>query len=160
QLDDNLNTNGGLNNTSDDATQPQITAGAGDFAYGGGGLHGVVGNSGLDRLYALGGGVKTLLVPLPPCGGAHGRAQAASPNIISFLTSLSIAGGADTNLTDPNLIAQDVEIGMFDQSSPLWQQNHGAPRDPQPGNNPQGTFDNAGSPENDTLQTPLQTSAG
>src|SRR5262249_15656576 len=47
-----------------------------------------------------------------------------------------------------------------DQSSPLWQQNHGAPRDPQPGNNPKGNFDSAGSPENDTLQKPLQTAAG
>src|SRR5262249_18614042 len=33
-------------------------------------------------------------------------------------------------------------------------------RDPQPGNNPKGNYDAAGSPENDTLQKPLQTADG
>src|SRR5260370_23480482 len=79
---------------------------------------------------------------------------------MSFLEAFAAASGQDPNLTDPNLVAGNVELGLFDQSDPEWQQNHGAPRDPQPGNNPKGNFDNMVSPENDTLQKPLQTAAG
>src|SRR5262249_15123717 len=65
------------------------------------------------------------------------------------------ASGADPALTEPN-----GEMGFFTQSDPEWQQNHGSPRDPQPGNNPGGNYDDPGSPEDDTQLKPLQTSAG
>src|SRR5262249_54411204 len=74
-----------------------------------------------------------------------------------FLTSLAAAAGTDQSIADPNFVAGDAEIALFDQSSPLWGANHGAPRDPQPGNNPKGNYDAAGSPEDDTVLAPLQT---
>jgi Bacterial Ig domain/RTX calcium-binding nonapeptide repeat (4 copies) len=159
QADNNLNTNGGLNTTSDDATNPQATAGAGDFVYGGDGLDVMIADSGYDRMYDWGGEFNSFIVPFARFGEPTVN-RSPNPHIMAFLEALSAAGGADSNLTDPNLVAGNVEIGLFDQSSPLWQQNHGGPRDPQPGNYPKGTFDNAGSPEDDTLQTPLQTAAG
>src|SRR5205814_9784182 len=63
QLDDNLNTDGGLNDTSDDATTPQTTAGAGDFAYGGDGLDVLIADSGYDRMHDWGGEFNSFLVP-------------------------------------------------------------------------------------------------
>src|SRR5262249_30180929 len=81
--------------------------------------------------------------------------RSPNPHIMQFLHDLSAASGADPALAEPN-----GEMGIFTQSDPEWQQNHGGPRDPQPGNYPKGDFDSKGSPENDTLQKPLQTAAG
>jgi hypothetical protein len=154
QLDDNLNTDGGLNTTSDDATTPQTTAGAGDFAYGGDGLDVLIANSGYDRMYDWGGEFNSFIVPFARFGEPTVN-RSPNPHIVAFLDALSAAAGADPGLTEPN-----GEAGLFDQHDPEWQSNHGAPRDPQPGNNPKGNYDNAGSPEDDTLQKPLQTAAG
>ena len=52
-----------------------------------------------------------------------------SPHIQQFLLDLGRESGADQSLTEPN-----GELGLFTQSDPQWQQNHGGPRDPQPGN--------------------------
>jgi hypothetical protein len=154
QLDDNLNTAGGLNNTSDDATFPQTTAGAGDFAYGGDGLDVLIANTGYDRMYDWGGEFNSFLVPFARFG-APTINRSPNPNIQQFLADLSAAGGADASLAEPN-----GEMGLFTHSDPEWQANHGAPRDPQPSNNPKGTHDSAGSPEDDTQQKPLQIAAG
>ena len=53
QLDDNLETLAGLNDTSDDARDEfnQTTAGAGDFAFGGGGRDVLIANTGFDRMF-------------------------------------------------------------------------------------------------------------
>ena len=153
QLDDNLNTNGGLNTDADDATTPQTTAGAGDFAYGGDGLDILIGNSGYDRMYDWGGEFNSFIVPFSRFGAPTVN-RSPSPHIMQFLRDLASAGGADPGLSEPN-----NETGLFDQKDPEWHTNHGSPRDPQPGNG-HGAYDAAGSPENDTLQSPLQTSAG
>src|SRR5262249_46589835 len=142
-----------------DATLPQTTAGAGDFAYGGDGLDVLIANSGYDRMYDWGGGVHTYIVPFPPYGSPTGN-RSPKPPLRDFLRHLSAAGGADANLVDSNFVPYSAEIGLFDQHSPLWKDNHGAPRPPQPGNYPKGNYDDAGSPEDDTLQKPLQTAAG
>jgi hypothetical protein len=159
QADNNLNTDGGLNDTSDDATNPQLTAGAADFVYGGDGLDVMIANSGSDRMFDWGGEFNSYLVPFARFGEPT-IYRSPNPHIMAFLSALSAAGGADQNLIDPSLVPGDVEIGMFDQSSPLWNANHGGPRDPQPGNFPKGTYDTPGGPENDTLDAPLQTAAG
>src|SRR5262249_22986360 len=132
QLDDNLNTDGGLNDTSDDATNPQATAGAGDFAYGGDGLDVLISKNGYDRKYGWGGEFNSFIVPFGRCGPPTVN-RLPNPNIVAFLRSLGAASGNDAGLTEPN-----GELGLFTQSDPEWQQNHGAPRDPQPGNNPKG----------------------
>src|SRR5262249_7604112 len=139
QLDDNLNTLGGTNLTSDDATNPQATGGTGDFAYGGDGLDVLIANSGSDRMFDWGGEFNSYIVPFARFGEPT-IYRSPNPHIRDFLTAFSAASGADVNLSDPNYVATDVELGLFDQSSPVWQANHGGPRDPQPGNNPKGSF--------------------
>src|SRR5262249_8852186 len=86
--------------------------------------------------------------------------RSPNPHIRDFLRDLSAAGGADANLVDSNFVPYSAEIGLFDQHSPLWIDNHGAPRPPQPGNYPKRNYDDARSPEADTRQKPLQTAAG
>ena len=154
QLDDNLNTDGGLNNNTDDASIPQVTAGTGDFAYGGDGLDVLIANSGNDRMFDWGGEFNSFLVPFARFGNPT-VVRSPSPHIQDFLIALSAAGGNDPDLTEPN-----GEMGFFVQSDPEWHTNHGGPRDPQAGNYPKGTYDNPGGPEDDTLVTPLQTAAG
>src|SRR5262249_14663764 len=100
QLDDNQNTDGGLNNNSDDATQPQATAGAGDFAYGGDGLDVLIANSGSDRMFDWGGEFNTFIVPFSRFGDPTVNRR-PSPHIDAFLSALSAAGGADPDLTEP-----------------------------------------------------------
>jgi Ca2+-binding RTX toxin-like protein len=156
QLDDNLNTSGGLNTTSDDATPPNqlVTAGAGDWAYGGDGLDVLIANTGYDRMFDWGGEFNSFIVPFSHFGEPT-IYRSPNPHIQDFLKALAAASGDDPNLTEPS-----GEMGFFVQSDPQWQDNHGSPRDPQPGNYPKGDFDNKGSPEDDTLQKPLQTAAG
>src|SRR5262249_23333527 len=155
----NLNTDGGLNNNADDANFPQQTAGAGDWAYGGDGLDVMIADSGYDRMYDWGGEFNSFVVPFARFGEPTVN-RLPNPHIQAFLTSLAAAAGTDQAVVDPNFVAGDAEIALFDQSSPLWGANHGAPRDPQPGNNPKGNYDAAGSPEDDTVLAPLQTAAG
>src|SRR5262249_3639019 len=126
QLDGNLNTDGGLNTNAADATNPQVTAGAGAFAYGGDGLDVLIANSGYDRMFDWGGEFNSFIVPFARFGEPTINRK-PSPSVMAFLAALSAASGADSNLVDPNLVAGNVESGLFDQSNALWQQNHGAP---------------------------------
>ena len=153
QLDDNLNTGGGLNTDSDDATTPLTTAGAGDFAYGGDGLDVLIANSGYDRMYDWGGEFNSFVAPFSRFGAPTVN-RSPNPHIVQSIRDLAAAGGADQDLTEPN-----DEAGLFTHSDPEWRENHGGPRDPQPGNG-HGIYDSAGSPENDTVQAPWQTAAG
>src|SRR5262249_44753263 len=111
QLDDNLNTDGGLNNNADDATNSQATAGGGDFAYGGDGLDVLIANSGYDRMFDWGGEFNTFIVPFARFGNPTVNREAPKPALLQFLTDLATAGGADPGLTEPN-----GEAGLFTQS--------------------------------------------
>jgi hypothetical protein len=155
QLDDNLDTNGGLNNIADDARDPLTTAGAGDFAYGGGGgLDVLIANTGYDRMFDWTGEFNTFVVPFARFGLPTVN-RSPSPHVIRFLIDLGLAGGADPSLAEPH-----GELGLVTQKDPEWGDQHGGPRDPQPGNLPQGPYDDPGTFENDTIQSPLQTAHG
>lgn len=139
-LDDNLNTNGGSNEVADDRSW-------GDFAYGGGGLDVLIANTGLDRMFDWTGEFNSFIVPFKRFGAPTVN-RLPSPHVKQFLLDLGAASGADPTLTEPN-----GELGLVTQKDPEWREQHGAPRDPQPGNGT-GRFDDAGGPEDDTDKTP------
>ncbi|MBC7730040.1 MAG: hypothetical protein H7242_21025, partial [Microbacteriaceae bacterium] len=153
QLDDNLDTNGGLNTDTDDATAVQNTAGTGDFAYGGGGLDVLIANSGHDRMFDWTGEFNTFVVPFARFG-APTINRLISPATLAFLTDLATAGGADRSLTEPH-----GEIGLVTQRDPEFNDQHGGPRDPQPGNG-HAQHDGNGGKEDDRTLAPLQTQHG
>jgi Ca2+-binding RTX toxin-like protein len=146
QLDDNLDTNGGLNDTSDSVLATAATAGAGDFAYGGGGRDVLIGNTGADRMFDWNGEYNSYLVPFSRFGAPH-IVRHGNAAIREFLNELALAGGADASMPEPY-----GELGMLDKET-------GGPRDPQPGNG-RGAYDSTGGVENDSLKNPLQNSHG
>src|SRR5207245_2243627 len=136
--DDNLDTNGGLNNMPD-ATQFADR----DFVYGGDGLDVMIANTGGDRMFDWGGEFNSYIVPFSPFGEPTVYRQ-ISPALQQFLLSLGQESGADQSMTEPN-----GELGFFTQKDPQWQANHGKPRDPQPGNTSGSHRDTQGGPEDD-----------
>jgi Ca2+-binding RTX toxin-like protein len=138
--DDNLTTNGGLNN------QPDSRAFADrDFVYGGDGLDVMIANTGGDRMFDWGGEFNSYVVPFSPFGEPT-IYRSPSPQIQQFLLALGKASGADQSMTEPN-----GELALFTQADPQWQSNHGTPRDPQPGNIGGTQRDAQGGPEDDRL---------
>ncbi|NEU80298.1 DUF4347 domain-containing protein [Nostoc sp. UIC 10630] len=129
--DDNLDTNGGLNN------QPDAPAYADpDFIYGGGGLDVLIGNTGGDRLIDWNGEFNSYFVPFSQFGEPTVN-RIPNNNWKNFVTNLGRTSGADQSLTEPN-----GEVGVVDTDT-------GSPRDPQPGTQ-SGNIDTNGSKENDT----------
>ena len=153
QLDDNLDTNGGLNDETDDANDVQNTAGTGDFAYGGGGLDVLIANTGHDRMFDWTGEFNSFLVPFARFG-APTINRLLSPATLEFITELATAGGADRSLAEPH-----GEIGLVTQHDPEWNEQHGGPRDPQPGHG-HAQHDGTGGKEDDRTLAPLQTEHG
>ena len=153
QLDDNLDTNGGRNDVTDDATDVQNTGGTGDFAYGGGGLDVLIANTGHDRMFDWTGEFNSFVVPFARFG-APTINRLLAPHTLQFITDLAAAGGADRSLAEPH-----GEIGLVTQRDPEWGQQHGAPRDPQPGNG-HARYDDSGGKEDDRTLAPLQTAHG
>ncbi|MDX2216263.1 MAG: proprotein convertase P-domain-containing protein, partial [Oculatellaceae cyanobacterium bins.114] len=137
--DDNHDTNGGLNNRPD---APQFADA--DFAFGGGGLDVLIANTGADRLFDWTGEFNTFLVPFSPFGYPT-IIRSPSPHVFKFLTELGRASGADRSLQEPN-----GELGLVTQKDPQWNDQHGAPRDPQAGNIPGVQRDTQGRPEDDS----------
>jgi Ca2+-binding RTX toxin-like protein len=136
--DNNLDTNGGLNNVPDAPLFADR-----DFVYGGDGLDVMIANTGGDRMYDWGGEFNTYLVPFSPFGAPTVN-RAPSPAIQAFLLALGQESGADLTMSEPN-----GELGLFTQKDPQWGANHGAPRDPQPGNIGGTGRDTQGAPEDD-----------
>jgi Ca2+-binding RTX toxin-like protein len=135
--DDNVDTAGGLNNQPDAALFADR-----DFAYGGDGLDVLIANTGGDRLFDWGGEFNSYIVPFSAFGNPT-VVRSPNPQIQQFLLDLGRTSGADRALTEPN-----GELGLFRQSDPEWGQNHGGPRDPQPGNT-HASRDTQGAPEDD-----------
>ena len=138
QLDDNLATSG-----TDDANIPAVTAGAADFAYGGGGLDVLIANSGFDRMYDWSGEFNSFITPFARFGQPTVERR-PQPATIEFLLALGREGGADQSLTEPN-----GELGLVTQKDPEWNDQQGAPRDPQPGNG-SDFYDGDGNKEDDS----------
>ncbi|HEX6131212.1 MAG TPA: hypothetical protein VF044_05745 [Actinomycetota bacterium] len=139
--DDILTTNGSLNDTTDTHGSYE------DRAYGGAGIDILIGNTGGDRLIDWVGEHNTYLVPFSPFGIATVSRQ-VMPQLPEFLYALSAGDGADpTRDTDTGRPAErngefEGEIGLIiQQDHGYWQQQTGAPTDPQPGNIPGGRRD-------------------
>jgi Ca2+-binding RTX toxin-like protein len=137
--DDDKGTNGGLN----DAADP-INIDIQDRALGGAGRDVLIANTGGDRLMDWIGEFSSFIVPFAPFG-EFTITRAVFPNLFEFLYDLSASLGADpTRSADTGNLAErngepDGELGLVTQKDGgLWQDQTGAPIDPQPGNIPGG----------------------
>jgi len=139
--DDDHGTHGGANDAPDGPV-----ASYEDIAYGGAGRDVLIGNTGGDRLIDWAGEFNSYIVPFAPFGLAT-ISRAVQPQIFEYLLDLSESDGADaTRASDTgNDTARngepDGELGMVIQKDDAWQDQTGAPADPQPGNIPGGPRD-------------------
>ncbi|MDH4073367.1 MAG: hypothetical protein OEV41_09705, partial [Gammaproteobacteria bacterium] len=134
--DDDHSTSGGLNDAPD--THPSYE----DRAFGGAGRDRLIANTGGDRLIDWAGEFNSYIVPFAPFGlGTVSRAL--QPQIAEFLYALSASDGADfTRGGDPARNGEPFgELGLVRQQDFAWQDQTGAPDDPQPGNIPGGARD-------------------
>jgi Ca2+-binding RTX toxin-like protein len=136
-LDDNLDTNGGLNNQPDSPLFADR-----DFAYGGDGLDVLIANTGGDRMFDWVGEFNSFIVPFSPFGEPTVN-RTHNIHTDQFIRDLGREAGADPSRPGPN-----GELGLFLPSDPQWQANTGSPRDPQAGNT-QFKRDTQGAPEDD-----------
>ncbi|MEO6021102.1 MAG: calcium-binding protein [Knoellia sp.] len=153
--DDDLRTNGGLNDAPDG-----VNSSYQDRVYGGAGLDILIANTGGDRLIDWVGEFNSYLVPFSPFGIATVSRQ-VEPQLPMFLYALSRSQGADpTRATDTGNDPvrngePEGELGLITQHDHgQWQTQTGGPTDPQAGNIPGGRRDTLrGSDFNDgTLQ--------
>lgn len=139
-VDDNLDTSGGLNNAPD--THPSYE----DRAYGGAGRDRLIANTGGDRLIDWAGEFNSYLVPFAPFGMAT-VSRALQPQLAEFLYQLSASDGADPTRaadegSDPARNGEPFgELGVMRQQDFAWRDQTGGPDDPQPGNIPGGPRD-------------------
>jgi Ca2+-binding RTX toxin-like protein len=138
--DDDQTTNGGLNDIPD--THPFYQ----DRAYGGAGRDILIGNTGGDRLIDWVGEYNSYIVPYAPFGEAS-VSRTMQPFLHEFLYALSAGDGADyTRAGDTGADAErngepEGELGLVLQKDVAWQDQTGAPADPQAGNIPGGARD-------------------
>lgn len=131
--DDDLSTNNGLNDTTD------THASYDDIAFGGAGRDVLIGNTGGDRLIDWVGEFNSYIVPFAPFG-APTISRSVMPQLMDYLYALSEADGADpTRATDTGSDGTrngepNGEPGLVTQRDSAWQDQTGAPADPQPGN--------------------------
>jgi Ca2+-binding RTX toxin-like protein len=131
--DDNLSTNGGLNNA------PDTSASYEDRAYGGAGRDVMIANTGGDRLIDWTGEYNSFLVPFSPFGLAT-ISRTLQPSLMDFLYALSASDGADFTRaadtgSDPARNGEPYgELGLVLQHDAAWNDQHGGPSDPQAGN--------------------------
>jgi Ca2+-binding RTX toxin-like protein len=133
-VDDDQDTNGGANDQPDG---PQHFYE--DYAFGGAGRDVMIANTGGDRLVDWAGEFNSYLVPFSPFGMST-ITRAGNPTMQNFLEDLGYAAGADRTRAadtgaDPARRGEpEGELGLVNHSDPWWQDQTGAPDDPQPGN--------------------------
>ncbi len=150
--DDDQSTNSSLNDMPD--THPFYQ----DRAYGGAGRDVLIGNTGGDRLIDWVGEYNSYLVPYAPFGEAS-VSRTLQPFLPEFLYALSAGDGADfsrygdenggdlppeptSNNPNPGRNGEPSgELGLILQKDFAWQDQTGAPADPQAGNIPGGARD-------------------
>ncbi len=131
--DDDLSTNGSLNNKTD--TNPSYE----DLVYGGAGRDVLIGNTAGDRLVDWDGNFNTYLFPFSQAG-LPTVVRTATDSIQTFLLDLSESQGADLTLaaqhgTDPARNGEPLgELGMVTDKDIAWQAQQGGARDGQPQN--------------------------
>lgn len=139
-VDDNQDTNTGLNDQPD--THPTYE----DRAYGGAGRDVLIANTGGDRLIDWVGEYNSYLVPFAPYGQAT-VSRTLQPFLPEYLYALSASDGADPTRAGDS--GEDAlrngepagELGLVLQKDFAWQDQTGAPSDPQAGNIPGGPRD-------------------
>jgi hypothetical protein len=112
-----------------------------DRAYGGAGRDVLIANTGADRLIDWLGEYNSYVVPFAPFG-LPTVSRAAQPQLAQFLYDLSKSDGADQTRIAPEVEGADperngepfAELGLVRQQDDEWQDQTGAPADPQPGN--------------------------
>ncbi|WP_286789909.1 proprotein convertase P-domain-containing protein, partial [Thioclava sp. UBA3469] len=131
----------GANDTPDTSSSYE------DIVYGGAGRDIMIGNTGGDRLIDWVGEFNSYIVPFAPFG-AFTISRALAPQIQEYLYDLSASDGADpTRAADTGDYNADRngepwgELGLVMQKDDAWQDQTGAPNDPQPGNIPGGRRD-------------------
>jgi Ca2+-binding RTX toxin-like protein len=136
--DDDQDTNVNLNDQPD--THPTYE----DRAYGGAGRDVLIANTGGDRLIDWVGEFNSYIVPFAPFGEAT-VSRTVMPFLPEFLYALSAGDGADPTRPaglDPVRNGEpDGELGLVLQKDYAWQDQTGAPADPQAGNIPGGPRD-------------------
>jgi len=125
---------------------PDTDASYEDTAYGGAGRDVLIANTGGDRLIDWVGEFNSYLVPFAPFGmGTVSRTL--QPQLHDYLYNLSRSDGADPTRAadtgaDPARNGEpDGEMGLVLQQDFAWQDQTGAPYDPQAGNLPGGKRD-------------------
>jgi subtilisin-like proprotein convertase family protein len=122
---------------------PDTAASYEDVVYGGAGRDVLIANTGGDRLIDWVGEFNSYIVPFAPFG-AFAISRMVSPQLMEYLYVLSEADGADTTIgqtDDPRNGEPYGELGLVMQKDFDWQDQTGAPDDPQPGNIPGGSRD-------------------
>ncbi|MBN2328533.1 MAG: hypothetical protein JXR73_15420 [Candidatus Omnitrophica bacterium] len=136
-----------LDNTQSDEYQAYA-----DIAYGGGGRDVLLMNTGADRAIDWVGEYNSYLVPFSPFGAFH-ISRTLQPQLPEFLYALSESDGLDVTVPDgARYVEQNAQDDRIDEPDPLrdgepygelgmvrqtdfdWQEQTGAPNDPQPGN--------------------------
>lgn len=145
-MDDDHSTNGGAND------DPDAFQAYSDIVYAGAGRDVMILNTGADRSIDWVGEYNSYIVPFSPFGAFH-ISRSLQPHLQDYLYDLSESDGADQTLPDGGLFVEqkndDVrtddpdparnyepfgELGMVLQSDYDWNDQTGAPSDPQPGN--------------------------
>jgi len=132
-MDDNLDTDGGLNDQAD--TNPSWE----DLAFGGAGRDVLFANTGGDRMIDWVGEFNSYVVPFSPFG-MNMKSDQIQPGLPQFLYDLSKSDGADQTLaarygSDPARNGEPFgELGLVLQQDAAYNDQRGSPRDPQAGN--------------------------
>jgi hypothetical protein len=130
-----------------------------DRAFGGAGRDVLIGNTGGDRLIDWVGEYNSYSVPYAPFGMAS-VSRTMQPALQEFLYALSAGDGADPTRAadtgaDPDRNGEpEAELGLVIQKDVAWQDQTGAPSDPQAGNIPGGARDVLRSASFNTPGTP------
>jgi len=139
--DDNLDTAKGFNTEPDGPEASYM-----DIAYGGAGRDVLIANTGGDRLIDWAGEFNSYIVQYAPFG-VFTVSRAPQPQLFQYLYDLSWSDGGDPTIpgdtsADPARRGEpEGELGLVTQRDVDWQEQTGAPADPQPGNIPGGARD-------------------
>ena len=124
-----------------------------DFAFGGAGRDVLIANTAADRMFDWGGEFNSFIVPFSRFGPPTVN-RSFAPAVRDLIRDLAYAAGTDSVLT-PSEPFDEVSI-VEPADGQLWNDQHGGPRDPQPGNVPGSQADSSGGPE---LHCPCATTA-
>ena len=100
------------------------------FAYGGAGRDVLIAGTGRARMYDWGGEFNSFVVPFAPFGAPVVN-RSFSPWIQDFIRALAVAGGMDMTFAPATPLD---ELALSTPRDSFWNDQHGGPRDPQPGN--------------------------